>query len=99
VRQREARFARPGAEGGEPVGAELRRETGLAGVARAGVVDADVTRGAKAGGEDGFLLGAEHIQFGGQKPNHLALRPPDLIRGERPAAVSTATIRSQVIWP
>jgi len=39
----EARLARPGAEGGEPVGAELRRKAGLAGVARAGVVDADVS--------------------------------------------------------
>ena len=66
-------------------------------MARAGVVDAEKGRGAKAGAEDGFLLGAEQLQFGGQEPHDLALRPPDLIRGERPAAVSTATIRSQVI--
>ena len=37
------RLARPGAEGGEPIGAELGRVAGSPGVARAGVVDADVT--------------------------------------------------------
>ena len=41
AQEREARFARSGAERREPVGAELRRVAGLAGVARAGVVDAD----------------------------------------------------------
>src|SRR5271166_2472276 len=99
AQERQARLARSGAERREPIGAELRRVAGLAGVTRAGVVDADKARGAKSGAEDGFLLGAEHLQLGGQEPHHLALRPPDLIRGERPAAVSTATIRSQVIWP
>ena len=41
-------------------------------MARPGVVDADVSRGAKPGAEDGFLLGAEQVQSGGQEPHHLA---------------------------
>jgi hypothetical protein len=45
-----------------------------AGVARPGVVDADEGRGAKAGAEDGFLLGAEQVEPRGQEPHHLALR-------------------------
>ena len=49
AQEHEARFARSGAERREPVRAELRRVTGLAGVARPGVVDADAGRGAKAG--------------------------------------------------
>lgn len=47
---------------------------GLAGVARPGVVDADEAGGAKAGGEDGLLLGAEQVEPCGQEPHHLALR-------------------------
>ena len=43
-------------------------------MARPGVVDADASRGAKSGAERRFLLGAEHLQPGGQKPHHLALR-------------------------
>ena len=50
AQEREARLARPGAERGEPVRAELRRVAGLAGVARPGVVDADEAGGAEAGG-------------------------------------------------
>jgi hypothetical protein len=82
AQEREARLARPGAEGGEPVGAELRGETGLAGVPRACVVDADEGRGAKASAEDGFLLGAEQLQLGGQEPHHLALRDQKASRGQ-----------------
>ena len=51
-------------------------------MARAGVVDADEPRGAKAGAEDGFLLGAEHLQLGGQEPPHLALRDRKAGRGQ-----------------
>ena len=74
AQEHEARFARSGAERREPVRAELRRVTGLAGVARPGVVDADAGRGAKAGAERRFLLGAEQVQLGGHEPHHLALR-------------------------
>jgi len=77
--ERGAGFVRPGAERGEPVGAELRRGAALAGVARSGVVDADQAGSAKTGGEDGLLLGAEQVQFGDQEPRDLTLRPPDLI--------------------
>ncbi len=55
MRQGVARFARPRAERRESVGAELRRVAGPAGVARPGVVDADVSRGAKPGAERRFL--------------------------------------------
>ena len=82
AQEREARFARSSAERGEPVGAELRGVAGLAGVARSRVVDADERRGAKAGAEDGFLLGAEHLQLGGQEPHHLALRDRKAGRGQ-----------------
>ena len=60
---------------------------------RAVIVDADKPRGAKAGLKHGVLLGAEQVQ--------LAVRSRTTWRFEiaTPAAVSTATIRSQVIWP
>ena len=80
MRQGEARFARSRAQRREPVGAELRRGAGLAGVARPGVVDADISRGATpgldpgAGAERRFLRGADQVQPGGQEPHHLALR-------------------------
>ena len=51
-------------------------------MARAGVVDADKGRGAKAGAEDGFLLGAEQLQLGGQEPHDLALRDRKAGRGQ-----------------
>jgi len=70
----EARLARPRTESREPVGAELRRVAGLAGVARPGVVDADASRGAQSGAEHGLLLGAEKVEPCGQEPHDLALR-------------------------
>ncbi len=89
----EARFARSRAERGEPVGAELRRVAGLAGVARSGVVDADVSRGAKPG--------AEAASSSARNRSSLAVKSRTTWRFEieRPAAVSKVTIRSQVIWP
>jgi hypothetical protein len=61
----QARFARPGAEGREPVGADVRRKAALAGVARPGVVDGDERRADEPGPQYGLVLGAEPVQFGG----------------------------------
>ena len=48
AQESQARFARPGAERGEPVGADVGGETAFAGMARAGVVDGDEGRARQA---------------------------------------------------
>ena len=89
----QARFARPGAERGEPVGADVGGETALAGMARAGVVDGDEGRAGKSRPQHRFVLGAE--------TSSLAVTSRTTWRLEiaRPRPVRSATILSQVIWP
>ena len=73
-KESQARFPGPGAERGEPVGADVGGETALAGVARAGVVDGDEGRAGKSRPQHRFILGAEILtELGGHKPHHLAL--------------------------
>ena len=73
TQESQARFARPGAERGEPVGADVGGETAFAGMARAGVVDGDEGRAPQPRPQHRFILGAEILELGGQKPHHLAL--------------------------
>jgi len=73
TQESQARFSRPGAECGEPVGADVGGETAFAGMARAGVVDGDEGRASKSRPQHRLVLGAEILKLGGQKPHHLAL--------------------------
>jgi len=73
AQESQARFARPGAEGREPVGADVGGEAALASVARPGVVDGDERRADEPRPQHGRVLGAEPVQFGDQEPNHLPL--------------------------
>ena len=82
-----------GAERGEPVGADVGGETAFAGMARAGVVHGDEGRAPQPRPQHRFILGAEILELGGQKPHHLALGD------HQPRPVRSATILSQVIWP
>ena len=93
AQESQARLPRPGAERGEAVGADVGGEAGLAGVARAGVVDGDERRAAKPCRQHLLVLGAERLEFGGQQPHHLTFRD------HHPRPASSARIRSQVICP
>ena len=64
AQERKARFARAGAKHRKAVGADLRAEARLAGVARAGVVDRDEGRACQARAQHARILGAERVQIG-----------------------------------
>ena len=87
AQESQARFPRPGAERGEPVGADVGGETALAGMARAGVVDGDEGRAGKPRPQHRFVLGAEI--------SSLAVKSRTTWRLEitRPRPVRSATIR------
>ena len=93
TQESQARFPRPGAERGEPVGADVGGETAFAGMARAGVVT--VTKGA-------LLSPARSTaSSSARKSSSLAVKSRTTWRLEimSPRPVRSATILSQVIWP
>jgi hypothetical protein len=71
AQESQTRLARPGAERGEPVGADMGGETAFARMARPGVVDGDKGRLGKPRPQHSLVLGAEAIQLRGQQPHHL----------------------------
>ncbi len=96
AQERQARLARPGAEGGELVGADVGGEAALAGVARAGVVDGDERRADEPRPQHRLVLGAEPVQFCGQEPNDLPLGDRQAKSGQKlhdPFAGHPALIR------
>ena len=73
-------LARPGAEPGEVVIADLRAEAVLACVARAGVVHRDPGRRLQARPQHVTVLGEEPILSGDQQAHHLSLGDGDADR-------------------
>ena len=92
-KESQARFPRPGAERGEPIGADVGGETALAGMARAGVVDGDEGRPASPA--------RKTASSSARKSSSLAVISRTTWRLEiaSPKPARSATILSQVIWP
>ncbi len=100
-------LARPRAEPGEVVIADLRAEPVLAGMARAGVVHRDPTRGLQAGPQHIMVFHQEPILPGNQQAHHLSLGdadadPPQLCHQPRHGHLPLMVLRQHEatqLWP